>query len=158
MTFETSTTYSLVLGVKLDLRPGEILALRWERMHPTISSLMPQSRSAHRRIPSLELPRRGVRGAYPPHRFCGGPSPTQGRERDIRGYNVGTNLVVTDRTGNVPDIGYIRKALRILARNVGIHYIPPTKTLGTQKDLCNRLHNNCQLDWSCSTDFGQMTG
>lgn len=33
LTFETSTTYSLVLGVKLDLRPGEILALRWERMH-----------------------------------------------------------------------------------------------------------------------------
>lgn len=144
LTFDALYDIFIVLGIEAGLRPQEIFALTWDKIHedylmidravkartPTRFEFGPTKTHKSRRVPTTPY----LLSKLTTHRIN-----QELRIANTANYNRAENLVVADATGNVPDINYIRKYLRSIAERAGVQYIPPKNLRSTYISLLTAL-------------------
>lgn len=134
----------VVLGIEAGLRPQEILALTWDKIHedyllidcavktrtPSRYKIGSTKTTKSRRVPTTPH----LIDKLTVHRIN-----QELRITNTAGYNREANLVVADTRGNVPNLNYIRKYMRGVAKRAGVHYIPPKNLRSTYISLLTSL-------------------
>ena len=144
LTFDNLYDIFIVLGIECGLRPGEILALTWDKIREDCLEI---NEAVKERTPTsadiggtkTEQARRVATTPYLHAKLTVHNATQQIRISNTKGYNKQSNLVVADSMGNVPDINYIRKYMRSVAGRAGVHYIPPKNLRSTWVSLMGAL-------------------
>jgi integrase len=144
LTFENLYDIFIVLGIECGLRPQEIMALTWDRVHPeylTIDRAVKERtpKRAHIGTTKTDQERRVPVTCYLVDKLRLHKTQQEIRAALTAGYNRAANLVVADAMGNVPDLNYIRKYMREVAERSGVHRIPPKNLRSTYISLMNDL-------------------
>lgn len=135
----------IVLGVECGMRPQEILGLKWDKVfakYISIESAVKDRKPGKFVIGSTKT--KSSRRYWPltPYvRYCLGLHRLNqlGRMGKNKNY-VDNNIVVADKNGNVPDLSYIGKYMKKLAKKAGVKHIPPKNLRATWASLMNDLN------------------
>lgn len=144
LTYDNLYDIFIVIGIECGLRPGEILALTWDKIQqdhividtavkkrqPGAAVLGPTKTEQIRAVPTTPY----LMDKLTIHRVNQAI-----RIANTRNYNTEANLVVADAMGNVPNLGYIRKYMRDVAQRAGVHYIPPKNLRSTYISLLSAI-------------------
>mgnify|MGYP000962796133 CR=1 FL=1 len=144
LTFNNLYDIFIVLGIEAGLRPQEIFALTWDKIHedylvidsavkartPTSYDIGATKTSKNRLVPTTPY----LLEKLTTHRIN-----QELRIANAAGYNRQANLVVADSMGNVPYINYVRKYLKQVAKRAGVHPIPAKNLRSTYISLLTAL-------------------
>lgn len=144
LTFDNLYDIFVVLGIECGLRPGEILALTWDKIREDCLEI---NEAVKERTPTsadiggtkTEQARRVATTPYLHAKLTVHNATQQIRTSNTKGYNKKGNLVVADSMGNVPDLRYIRRYMHRVARRAGVHPIPPKNLRSTWVSLMGDL-------------------
>lgn len=144
LTFDTLYDIFIVLGIECGLRPGEILALRWDKIHQDYLVI---DQAVKERTPTAaniggtktEQARRVATTPYLMDKLTVHQINQQLRIANTAGYDTEAGLVVADSMGNVPDLRYIRRYMHRVADRAGVHRIPPKNLRSTWVSLMGDL-------------------
>jgi integrase len=144
LTFDNLYDIFIVLGIECGLRPGEILALRWDKIHQDCLVI---DQAVKERTPTAaniggtktEQARRVATTPYLHAKLTVHSATQQLRIENTAGYDTEAGFVVADSMGRVPDLNYIRKYMRQVARRAGVHPIPPKNLRSTWASLMGAL-------------------
>ena len=144
LTFENLYDIFIVLGVECGLRPQEIMALTWDRIHPdyiTIDQAVKERTPGNVQIGTTktEQERHVATTPYLVDKLRVHKTQQEIRAALTADYNRKANLVVADATGNVPDLRYIRRYMHRVADRAGVHRIPPKNLRSTWVSLMGDL-------------------
>lgn len=144
LTFENLYDIFIVLGVECGLRPQEIMALTWDRIHPdyiTIDQAVKERTPGNVQIGTTktEQERHVATTPYLVDKLRVHKTQQEIRAALTADYNRKANLVVADATGNVPDRRYIRRYMHKVADRAGVPRIPPKNLRSTYISLMNDL-------------------
>jgi integrase len=142
--FDTLYDIFIVLGIECGLRPQEILALTWDRVHPdylTIDRAIKERTPKHARIglTKTEQVRRVPTTRYLMDKLRIHKTNQEIRATFTAGYDRQANLVVADALGHVADRRYIRRYLFRVADRAKVPRIPPKNLRSTYISLMNDL-------------------
>lgn len=144
LTFDNLYDIFIALGIESGLRPQEIMGLPWPnilqhfiRIGQAVKDRTPEAfiigttkTDEERLAPTTPY----LLGKLTVHKVN-----QEYRIANTAGYNRAANLVVADAMGNVPDLNYIRKYMRRVAKRAGVHYIPPKNLRSTYISLMGDL-------------------
>lgn len=144
LTFDNLYDIFIVLGVECGLRPQEAMALTWDKIRDNCLVI---DAAVKERTPGsfglgttkTEQARAVATTPYLLMKLTEHKANQELRIINTAGYNRAANLVVADAMGNVPDINYIRKYIRRVAKRADVHYIPPKNLRSTYISLMNDL-------------------
>jgi len=144
LTFDNLYDIFICLGVECGLRPQEMFALTWDKIHQDcifIDQAVKERTPAKASIGTTktEKARYVATTPYLHAKLTVHSATQQLRISNTKGYNEAANLVVADSLGHVPDINYIRKYMRSVADRAGVHYIPPKNLRSTWVSLMGDL-------------------
>jgi len=144
LTLENLYDIFIALGIECGLRPQEILALTWDRVHPdylTIDRAIKERTPKHARIglTKTEQVRRVPTTRYLMDKLRIHKTNQEIRATFTAGYDRQANLVVADTLGHVADLRYIRRYMMSVARRAGVPPIPPKNLRSTYISLLNDL-------------------
>lgn len=144
LTFDNLYDIFIVLGIECGLRPGEILALRWDKIHQDCLVI---DQAVKERTPTAaniggtktEQARRVATTPYLMDKLTVHQINQQLRIANTAGYDTEAGLVVADSMGHVPDLRYIRRYMHRVADRAGVHRIPPKNLRSTWVSLMGDL-------------------
>jgi integrase len=144
LTFENLYDIFIVLGVECGLRPQEIMALTWDKIHPdyiTINQAVKERtpKRAHIGTTKTDQERHVATTPYLVDKLRVHKTQQEIRAALTADYNRKANLVVADAKGNVPDRRYIRRYMHKVADRAGVPRIPPKNLRSTYISLMNDL-------------------
>ncbi|MEA4883322.1 MAG: site-specific integrase [Clostridia bacterium] len=144
LTFDNFYDIFIALGIECGLRPQEIMGLTWDRIHPdylVIDQAVKERTPEGYKIGGTKTDevRLVATTPYLSEKLTQHKANQKVRIIATAGYNRDVNLVVTDAMGNVPDLNYIRKYIRRLAKRAGVHCIPPKNLRSTYISLMGDL-------------------
>ncbi len=144
LTFENFYDAFIALGIECGLRPQEIMALAWSNIRDdyividaAVKERTPEAFNLG--VTKTEEPRAVPTTPYLIEKLTQHKVNQELRIVNTAGYNRSVNLVVADAMGNVPDLNYIRKYMRRVAKRAGVHYIPPKNLRSTYISLLGDL-------------------
>ncbi|OPZ51175.1 MAG: Phage integrase family protein [Firmicutes bacterium ADurb.BinA052] len=144
LSFDNLYDVFIVLGVECGLRPQEAMALTWDKIqsdHLVIDSAVKERTPGgfDVGVTKTEQARAVATTPYLIEKLTQHKVNQELRIVNTAGYNRSANLIVADAMGNVPDLNYIRKYMRRLAKRANVHYIPPKNLRSTYISLMNDL-------------------
>jgi len=144
LTYDNLYDIFICLGVECGLRPQEILALTWDRIHEDhlIINQAVKERTPDEFEIGLTKSERSRRVATTPYlnsKLMIHSATQQLRISSTRRYNTEANLVVADSMGHVPDLRYIRRYMHTVADRASVNRIPPKNLRSTWISLMNDL-------------------
>lgn len=133
----------LVFGIECGMRPQEILALTWSKIHDgviIIDEAVKQRNPAQFQISGTKTGIERLIYATPYLLSQLGIHRTkQEKRKESNSSYVDQDLIVADSNGSVPDLKYIRKYMLALADRIGVPLIPPKNLRSTHISLLNDL-------------------
>jgi integrase len=144
LTFDNLYDIFIVLGIECGLRPGEILALTWDKIREDCLEI---NEAVKERTPTraniggtkTEQARRVATTPYLLAKLTIHNATQQLRITNTAGYDTESGLVVADSMGHVPDLRYIRRYMHRVADRAGVHRIPPKNLRSTWVSLMGDL-------------------